>query len=149
MSTPHTPVTPPAGQPSGDPLANKQQAWSALFSEPMSELVQRYTASVSFDKRLWQADIAGSLAHADMLAAQAIISGSRASDAAAVLDSTGTSGGDLSARAAGPARAGLFMNLTPFFAALLSAAFLGEAPQAFHAAAFVLIVAGIVLSARR
>jgi argininosuccinate lyase len=39
----------------------------------MSELVKRYTASVFFDKRLWQADIAGSLAHADMLAAQKII----------------------------------------------------------------------------
>jgi len=49
----------------------------------------------------------------------------------------------------GPARAGVFMNLTPFFAALLSAAFLGEPPQAFHAAAFLLIVAGIALSARR
>src|SRR5450830_1338569 len=52
----------------------KSQAWSALFSEPMSDLVKRYTASVFFDKRLWQADIAGSLAHADMLAAQKIIS---------------------------------------------------------------------------
>lgn len=60
-------------QPSRDPLANKQQAWSALFSEPMSELVQRYTASVGFDRRLWQADIAGSLAHARMLAAQGVI----------------------------------------------------------------------------
>ena len=39
----------------------------------MSELVKRYTASVFFDKRLWQADIMGSLAHADMLAAQGII----------------------------------------------------------------------------
>jgi ethanolamine utilization microcompartment shell protein EutL len=39
----------------------------------MSELVKRYTASVFFDKRLWQADIQGSLAHADMLAAQGII----------------------------------------------------------------------------
>ena len=39
----------------------------------MSDLVKRYTASVFFDKRLWQADIAGSLAHADMLAAQGII----------------------------------------------------------------------------
>jgi argininosuccinate lyase len=52
----------------------KSQAWSALFSEPMSELVKRYTASVDFDKRLWQADIAGSLAHAEMLAAQHVIS---------------------------------------------------------------------------
>jgi argininosuccinate lyase len=54
-------------------LDTKSQAWSALFSEPMSELVKRYTASVFFDKRLWQADITGSLAHADMLAAQKII----------------------------------------------------------------------------
>ena len=57
-----------------NPLDNKSQAWSALFSEPMSELVQRYTASVNFDKRLWRADIAGSLTHARMLAAQSIIS---------------------------------------------------------------------------
>ena len=40
----------------------------------MSDLVKRYTSSVFFDKRLYQADIAGSLAHADMLAAQGIIS---------------------------------------------------------------------------
>ena len=58
---------------SDNPLDNKSQAWSALFSEPMSELVKRYTASVGFDQRLWRADIAGSLAHARMLAAQAII----------------------------------------------------------------------------
>ncbi|WP_137896787.1 argininosuccinate lyase [Ramlibacter sp. 2FC] len=54
-------------------LDKKSEAWSALFSEPMSELVKRYTASVFFDKRLWQADIQGSLAHAEMLAAQGII----------------------------------------------------------------------------
>nr|WP_315191805.1 argininosuccinate lyase [uncultured Albidiferax sp.] len=54
-------------------LDKKSEAWSALFSEPMSDLVKRYTSSVFFDKRLWQADIAGSLAHAEMLAAQGII----------------------------------------------------------------------------
>jgi argininosuccinate lyase len=58
---------------SSNQLDKKSQAWSALFSEPMSELVQRYTASVGFDRRLWKADIAGSLAHAEMLAAQGII----------------------------------------------------------------------------
>ena len=58
---------------SANQLDKKSQAWSALFSEPMSELVKRYTASVDFDKRLWQADIDGSLAHAEMLAAQGII----------------------------------------------------------------------------
>ncbi len=62
-------------------LDKKSQAWSALFSEPMSELVKRYTASVFFDKRLWQADIQGSLAHADMLCAQGLIS---AADLAAI-----------------------------------------------------------------
>ena len=59
---------------SSNSLDRKSQAWSALFSEPMSELVQRYTASVFFDQRLWRADIQGSLAHAEMLQAQAIIS---------------------------------------------------------------------------
>jgi argininosuccinate lyase len=59
---------------STNPLANKAQAWSALFAEPMSELVQRYTASVGFDQRLWRADIQGSLAHAEMLEAQGLIS---------------------------------------------------------------------------
>ena len=52
----------------------KSQAWSALFSEPMSDLVKRYTSSVFFDTRLWESDIQGSLAHAEMLSAQKIIS---------------------------------------------------------------------------
>ncbi|WCT23600.1 argininosuccinate lyase [Acidovorax temperans] len=63
-----------ASAPSHNQLDTKAQAWSALFSEPMSDLVKRYTSSVFFDKRLWQADIAGSLAHAEMLAAQGVIS---------------------------------------------------------------------------
>lgn len=46
---------------------NKAQAWSARFSEPVSDLVKRYTASVNFDKRMARFDIQGSLAHADML----------------------------------------------------------------------------------
>ena len=56
------------------PLHNKSAAWSARFSEPMSELVKRYTASVTFDQRLALFDIQASLAHAEMLAAQKIIS---------------------------------------------------------------------------
>ena len=58
---------------STDQFDKKTKAWSALFSEPMSDLVKRYTASVFFDKRLWQADIAGSLAHAEMLCHQGIL----------------------------------------------------------------------------
>ena len=59
---------------SSNQLDKKSQSWSALFAEPMSELVKRYTSSVTFDKRLWRADIEGSLAHAEMLAHQKIIS---------------------------------------------------------------------------
>ncbi len=65
---------------SSNSLDRKAEAWSALFSEPMSELVQRYTASVFFDQRLWRADIQGSLAHAEMLQAQGIISAQDGAD---------------------------------------------------------------------
>ena len=50
---------------------------------------------------------------------------------------------------AGPTVASFFSNLTPLFAALMSATFLGEPPQAFHGIAFVLIVLGIVVSSWR
>ncbi|WP_353094325.1 DMT family transporter [Methylibium sp.] len=50
---------------------------------------------------------------------------------------------------AGPAAAAFFGNLTPLFAALLSAALLGELPQWYHGVAFALIVAGIAVSSRR
>ena len=69
----HAAVNLPRSRMTANQFDKKTEAWSALFSEPMSELVQRYTASVSFDKRLWRADVAGSLAHADMLAAQGVI----------------------------------------------------------------------------
>ncbi|MCQ1550030.1 MAG: argininosuccinate lyase [Candidatus Accumulibacter phosphatis] len=48
--------------------------WAGRFSEPMSDLVKRYTASVDFDQRMWRQDIRASLAHATMLARQNIIS---------------------------------------------------------------------------
>ena len=47
--------------------------FSGRFSEPVNELVKRFTASVTFDKRLAAVDIQGSLAHAKMLARQGII----------------------------------------------------------------------------
>jgi drug/metabolite transporter (DMT)-like permease len=50
---------------------------------------------------------------------------------------------------AGPSVAAFFSNLTPLFAALMSSAFLGEAPHLYHGAAFLLIVGGIVVSSRR
>ena len=50
---------------------------------------------------------------------------------------------------AGPTLAAFFVNLTPLFAALMSAALLGEWPAWYHGLAFALIVAGIAVSARR
>jgi len=47
--------------------------WSGRFAEPVSDRVKRYTASVDFDRRLAAADIAGSLAHARMLAAVGVL----------------------------------------------------------------------------
>jgi argininosuccinate lyase len=49
------------------------KAWSGRFEEPVAELVKRYTASVDFDKRLAEFDIAGSLAHARMLHAVGVL----------------------------------------------------------------------------
>jgi len=54
-------------------LDRKQEAWSARFNEPVSEIVKRYTASVAFDQRLADADIKASLAHAQMLSERGII----------------------------------------------------------------------------
>jgi argininosuccinate lyase len=54
--------------------------WSGRFSEPVSDLVKRYTASVFFDQRMAAQDIRGSLAHAKMLAKQQIISPSDLAD---------------------------------------------------------------------
>ncbi len=59
------------------------KTWSGRFNEPVTELVKRYTASVTFDKRLAEFDIQGSLAHAAMLNAVGILS---AADLAAIRD---------------------------------------------------------------
>ena len=52
---------------------SSQYTWAGRFSEPTSDLVKRYTASVEFDRRMWRQDIRASLAHATMLARQGII----------------------------------------------------------------------------
>jgi argininosuccinate lyase len=55
-------------------VENHSKTWSGRFNEPVSQLVQRYTASVNFDKRLAEYDIQGSLAHAQMLSSVGVIS---------------------------------------------------------------------------
>ncbi len=55
-------------------LNTKNTSWSGRFNEPVAELVKKYTASIDFDYRLAAFDIQGSIAHAQMLGAQKIIS---------------------------------------------------------------------------
>ena len=50
-----------------------RKTWSGRFEEPVSKLVQRYTASIEFDQKLAEYDIQGSSAHAQMLADSGII----------------------------------------------------------------------------
>lgn len=52
-----------------------KKPWSGRFKEKTSGIVEKFTESISFDKRLWKYDIEGSIAHAKMLAKQGIISG--------------------------------------------------------------------------
>ncbi|MEP7156447.1 MAG: argininosuccinate lyase [Betaproteobacteria bacterium] len=54
--------------------------FSGRFSEPVTELVKRFTASVTFDKRLAAVDMQGSLAHAKMLAKQGVIAATDLAD---------------------------------------------------------------------
>ena len=57
-----------------NPAADKNQMWSGRFSETTTALVARFSQSVSFDQRLWRQDIAGSQAHARMLAKVGVLS---------------------------------------------------------------------------
>jgi argininosuccinate lyase len=50
-----------------------KKLWSGRFKEKTADIVEQFTESISFDKRLWKYDIEGSIAHAKMLAKQSII----------------------------------------------------------------------------
>lgn len=51
-----------------DNKTSTNQQWGGRFSEATDAFVQRFTASVDFDQRLYAQDIEGSIAHATMLA---------------------------------------------------------------------------------
>ena len=52
---------------------DKQKLWGGRFTAPTDELVEEFTASINFDRRLYAEDIAGSIAHVKMLGRQQII----------------------------------------------------------------------------
>jgi len=47
--------------------------WHGRFSEAPADSLMAYTASIGFDVRLWRDDIAGSIAHAQMLGASGVL----------------------------------------------------------------------------
>lgn len=49
--------------------------WGGRFTKTTDEMVNDFQASISFDRRLYREDIAGSIAHAAMLAKTGIITG--------------------------------------------------------------------------
>lgn len=51
-----------------DQNTSSEKPWGGRFSEPTDAFVERFTASVGFDQRLYHHDITGSIAHATMLA---------------------------------------------------------------------------------
>lgn len=55
-----------------------EKPWGGRFNESTMEIVERFTASINFDKRLYRHDIRGSQAHARMLAATGVISAAEA-----------------------------------------------------------------------
>jgi argininosuccinate lyase len=50
-----------------------EKPWGGRFSAPTDTLVEQFTASVAFDRRLYRQDIAGSIAHARMLARAGVL----------------------------------------------------------------------------
>jgi len=53
---------------------SRDKLWGGRFKESTNELVEEFTESVSYDKRLAPFDIAGSVAHVKMLEKQGILS---------------------------------------------------------------------------
>ncbi|MDT8418852.1 MAG: argininosuccinate lyase [Desulfuromonadales bacterium] len=52
--------------------------WGGRFTQPTDKFVEEFTASIEFDQRLYRYDIRGSIAHAEMLGRQGIISSAEA-----------------------------------------------------------------------
>ena len=48
-------------------MAKSEKAWGGVFTEATDTRMERFSESVSFDKRMYAQDIAGSIAHARML----------------------------------------------------------------------------------
>ncbi len=63
----------------GDRSTVETKAWGGRFNQPTHDLVEHFTASILFDRRLYSYDIQGSIAHCRMLAKCGIIAAEEAS----------------------------------------------------------------------
>jgi argininosuccinate lyase len=54
-----------------------EKLWAGRFTQPTDKFVEEFTASISFDQRMYRYDIQGSIAHCRMLAKQGIIAPTR------------------------------------------------------------------------
>ncbi|PKN67673.1 MAG: argininosuccinate lyase [Deltaproteobacteria bacterium HGW-Deltaproteobacteria-12] len=64
-----------------------KKPWGGRFQKPTAKNVEKFTASIHFDKRLYSYDIEGSIAHVTMLAGQGIITAKEAKEITAALKS--------------------------------------------------------------
>jgi argininosuccinate lyase len=67
-------------------MARSSSLWSGRFSEAISEVAHRFSSGIEYDSKLWREDIRGSISHARMLGAQAIISKENAAEIIAGLE---------------------------------------------------------------
>jgi argininosuccinate lyase len=54
-------------------MAKAEKSWEKRLSGTVDELAVNFVESLSFDHRLYKVDVVGSIAHAEMLAAQKLI----------------------------------------------------------------------------
>jgi argininosuccinate lyase len=68
------PLTPDPGPPTPDPWPPTPALWGGRFSRSLDERALRYTTSLPVDRRLFEWDVLGSIAHARMLAHVGVLS---------------------------------------------------------------------------
>ena len=90
MSKPDQSPTGPAGPTGQSGARSNQKLWGGRFAESTDQLVEAFTESVSFDRRLWRQDIAGSQAHARMLARVGVLTAAEAEAIVGGLDAIHT-----------------------------------------------------------
>jgi len=80
-------MTHKAGNSETNKSETKKKLWGGRFSSETDPIMERFNASIDFDKRMWAEDIRGSQAYANALARSGIISADEATELVAGLDS--------------------------------------------------------------